>query len=85
MVTAKLALMADPRLFPYDIEVDTKDKDLVLLGKVVSESDKRAATEIVRCLEGVHAVENQMKLKPIVTRTGSRARQGHYPTCEGTV
>ncbi len=63
MVTAKLALMADPRLFPYDIEVDTKDKDLVLLGKVVSESDKRAATEIVRCLEGVHAVENRMKVE----------------------
>jgi hyperosmotically inducible protein len=63
MVTAKLALMADPRLFPYDIEVDSKDKDLVLLGKVVSESDKRAATEIVRCLEGVHAVENRMKIE----------------------
>lgn len=63
MVTAKLALMADPRLFPYDIEVDTKEKDLVLLGKVVSESDKRAATEIVRCLEGVHAVENRLKVE----------------------
>jgi len=63
MVTAKLALMSDPRLFPYDIEVDTKDKDLVLLGKVVSESDKRAATEIVRCLEGVHAVENRLKVE----------------------
>lgn len=63
MVTAKLALMADSRLFPYDIEVDTKDKDLVLLGKVVSESDKHAATEIVRCLDGVHAVENRLKVE----------------------
>ena len=64
MVTAKLALMADPHLFPYDIEVDAKDKDLVLLGKVGQESDKRVATDIVRCLEGVHAVENRLKIEP---------------------
>lgn len=64
MVTAKLALMADPHLFPYDIEVDAKDKDLVLLGKVAQESEKRGATEIVRCLEGVHAVENRLKIEP---------------------
>ena len=64
MVTAKLALMADPRLFPYEIEVDAKDKDLVLLGKVAQESDKRAATDIVRCLEGVHAVDNRLKVEP---------------------
>ena len=63
MVTAKLALMADPHLFPYDIEVDAKDKDLVLLGKVGQESDKRVATDIVRCLEGVHAVENRLKIE----------------------
>jgi hyperosmotically inducible protein len=69
MVTAKLALMADPRLFPYEIEVDTKDKDLVLLGKVSHESDKKAATEIVRCLEGVHAVENRLKVEPDATHS----------------
>ena len=63
MVTAKLALMADPHLFPYDIEVDTKDKDLVLLGKVGHEADKRVATDIIRCLEGVHAVENRLKVE----------------------
>lgn len=63
MVTAKLALMADPRLFPYDIEVDVKEKDLVLLGKVSYDSDKRVATDIVRCLEGVHAVENRLKVE----------------------
>ena len=63
MVTAKLALMADPHLFPYDIEVDAKDKDLVLLGKVGQEADKRVATDIIRCLEGVHAVENRLKVE----------------------
>ena len=63
MVTAKLALMADPRLFPYDIEVDAKDKDLVLLGKVSQESDKKTATDIVGCLEGVHAVESRLKVE----------------------
>ena len=67
MVTAKLALMGDPRLFPYDIEVDAKDKDLVLLGKVSQESDKKAATDIVGCLEGVHAVENRLKVESDAT------------------
>jgi hyperosmotically inducible protein len=69
MVTAKLALMGDPRLFPYEIEVDTKDKDLVLLGKVSQESDKKAATDIVRCLEGVHAVENRLKVESDATHS----------------
>ncbi|WP_447602181.1 BON domain-containing protein [Nitrospira sp. Nam80] len=64
MVTAKLALMADARLFPYEIEVDTKDKDLVLLGKVGNDMEKRAATDIIRCLDGVHAVENRLKVEP---------------------
>jgi hyperosmotically inducible protein len=64
IVTAKLALMADPRLFLYDIEVDTKDKDLVLLGKVASDNEKRVATDIVRCLDGVHAVENRLRVEP---------------------
>jgi hyperosmotically inducible protein len=67
MVTAKLALMADPRLFPYDIEVDVKEKDLVLLGKVSQDSDKRVAMDIVRCLEGVHAVENRLKVEADAT------------------
>ncbi|MBA2486867.1 MAG: BON domain-containing protein [Nitrospira sp.] len=69
MVTAKLALMGDPRLFPYEIEVDAKDKDLVLLGKVSQESDKKAATDIVRCLEGVHAVENRLKVESDATHS----------------
>ena len=69
MVTAKLALMADPRLFPYEIEVDAKDKDLVLLGKVSQESDKKVATDIVRCLEGVHAVENRLKVESDATHS----------------
>ncbi|MCE3222376.1 MAG: exported protein of unknown function, contains domain [Nitrospira sp.] len=69
MVTAKLALIGDPRLFPYEIEVDAKDKDLVLLGKVSQESDKKAATDIVRCLEGVHAVENRLKIESDATHS----------------
>ena len=64
IITAKLALMADSRLFPYDIEIDAKDKDLVLLGKVTSDSEKQTAADIIRCLDGVHAVENRLKVNP---------------------
>ena len=55
--------MADPRLFPYDIEVDAKDKRSRATRQVGQESDKRVATDIVRCLEGVHAVENRLKIE----------------------
>ncbi|SFM96989.1 hyperosmotically inducible protein [Nitrosomonas communis] len=64
IITAKLALMADSRLFPYDIEIDAKGKDLVLLGKVTSDSEKQTAADIIRCLDGVHAVENRLKVNP---------------------
>lgn len=68
IVTAKLALMADSRLFLYDIEVDTKDTNLILLGKVDSDSERRTAADIVRCLDGVHAVENRLKVDPDASR-----------------
>ncbi|TYP74925.1 hyperosmotically inducible protein [Nitrosomonas communis] len=64
IITAKLALMADSRLFPYDIEIDAKGKDLVLLGKVTSDSEKQTAADIIRCLDGVHAVKNRLKVNP---------------------
>lgn len=46
VLTAKLALMADPRLFPFEINVELKGDALVLSGKVPHKFHKAVAGEI---------------------------------------
>jgi osmotically-inducible protein OsmY len=48
MLTTKLALMADPRLFPYDITVEMTGEILILTGKVPDEPHKAVAGEIAK-------------------------------------
>lgn len=74
ILTAKLALMADPRLFPYEIEVEMNGQELELQGKVSSEEEKEAATEIVRSLEGVKSVVNKLKVDPNLKQELTRKR-----------
>lgn len=74
MLTAKLALMADPRLFPYDLEVDAKEQKLTLLGNVANEEQKKVAGEIIRCLQGVRSIENLLRIEPDVGRALSEKR-----------
>jgi hyperosmotically inducible protein len=50
ILTAKLALMADPRLFPYDLNVEMNGDTLTLKGKVPSDAQRQAAAEVVRSL-----------------------------------
>lgn len=51
-LTVKLALLSDQRTAPWTIEVDTKGQDVVLSGKVSSETEKLAAAEVARQVEG---------------------------------
>lgn len=62
ILTVKLALLADPRLFPYDIEVETKSDEVLLSGKVSNEAEKSIATEIVRSFPGVKSVVNKIEI-----------------------
>ena len=62
IVSIKLALMADPRLFPYDINVDMNGDVAILSGKVGSEAEKAAATEIAQAIEGVKSVTNNLEI-----------------------
>ncbi|MGQ0811773.1 MAG: BON domain-containing protein, partial [Nitrospiraceae bacterium] len=55
-------LMADPRLFPYDIEVDEKGQEVILSGKVPTDKEKAAATEVAQGLEGVKSVGNKLEV-----------------------
>lgn len=68
ILAVKLALMADPRLFPYEIEVDLKDQEAVLSGAVSNEEEKAAAAEIAQRVEGVTSVVNRLRIAKDLTR-----------------
>jgi hypothetical protein len=62
IVAIKLALMADPRLFPYEINIDMNGDVATLSGKVGSEAEKASATEIAQASEGVKSVTNNLEI-----------------------
>ncbi|HKT36370.1 MAG TPA: BON domain-containing protein [Nitrospira sp.] len=60
----KLALMADPQLFPLDIEVEMDKGKAILTGSAPTEEDKTKVTEIAGKIEGVEAVVNKLTVTP---------------------
>ena len=74
ILTVKLALMADPRLFPYELDVDTKGETAVLSGKVSTETEKMAAAEAAQTVEGIKSVTNNIEVVKDLQRTLARKR-----------
>lgn len=64
ILTVKLALMADPLLFPFEIEVEMDAHKAVLTGAVSSEDEKTKATEIAGKVEGIESVVNKLSVTP---------------------
>lgn len=62
ILTVKLALLADPRLFRYEIEVGEEGQNLALGGRVSSEEEKAAATEIARSVSDGKTVVNKLEV-----------------------
>lgn len=62
ILTVKLALLGDPRLFPYEIEVEAKAEDVTLEGKVSTEAEKAAAAEIASAVPTVKSVSNKLEV-----------------------
>lgn len=60
----KLALMADPQLFPLDIEVEMDKAKAILSGSVPTEEDKAKVTEIASKVDGVESVVNKLTVTP---------------------
>ena len=60
----KLALMADPQLFPLDIEVEMEKGKAILSGSVPTEEDKSKVAEIASKIEGVETVVNKLTITP---------------------
>ncbi len=68
-LTIKLALMASPSLFPFEMEVELDGQKAVLTGAVSSEDEKIQATEVTRKVEGVEAVANKLTVVPVLRST----------------
>ncbi len=62
ILTVKLALLADPRLFPYEIEVEAGSEEVTLSGKVSTEMEKTAAAKIASTVPTVKSVFNKLEV-----------------------
>jgi len=62
ILTVKLALLGDPRLFPYEIEVEAGSDEVTLEGKVSTEAEKAAAAEIAGTVPTVKSVVNKLEV-----------------------
>src|SRR4029077_2682736 len=62
ILTVKLALLEDPRLFPYEIEVEAGSDEVTLTGKVSTEAEKAAAAQIASTVPTVKTVSNKLEV-----------------------
>ncbi len=62
ILTVKLALLEDPRLFPYEIEVDAGSDEATLTGRVSTETEKAAAAQIASTVPTVKSVSNKLEV-----------------------
>ncbi len=62
ILTVKLALLEDPRLFPYEIEVEAGSDEVTLTGKVSTETEKAAAAKIASTVPTVKSVSNKLEV-----------------------
>jgi hyperosmotically inducible protein len=69
ILSVKLALMGDLRLFHYEIEVEDDKQVVTLSGRVSNEEDKAAATEVAQAVSGVKTVTNKLIVEKDLART----------------
>jgi hyperosmotically inducible protein len=62
ILTVKLVLLEDPRLFPYEIEVEAGSDEVTLAGKVSTEAEKAAAAKIASTVPTVKTVSNKLEV-----------------------
>jgi len=62
ILTVKLALLEDPRLFPYEIEVEAGSDEVTLSGKVSTEAEKAAAGKVASTVASVKSVSNKLEV-----------------------
>jgi hyperosmotically inducible periplasmic protein len=63
-LTLKLAFMADPRLFPYELECHVQEKSIELTGVVSREEEKTLATQLTKILLTGKEIQNNIQVQP---------------------
>ncbi len=69
ILSVKLALMGDLRLFHYEIEVEEDKQVVTLSGRVSNEEEKAAATEVAQAVSGVKTVTNKLIVEKDLAKT----------------
>lgn len=64
----KLALYADRRVSGNDIDVESKNGEVSLIGKVPDNNSKSAAVEVAKKIKGVKRVNDQLQIVPASKR-----------------
>ena len=62
ILTIKLALLEDPRLFAYEIEVEIGADEITLAGKVSTETENVAAAQLASMVPTVKSVSNKLEV-----------------------
>jgi hyperosmotically inducible protein len=63
ILSVKLALMGDSRLFHYEIEVEDDEQTITLSGRVSTEEEKAAAKDVAQKVLGVKDVVNKLTVE----------------------
>ena len=69
ILSVKLALMGDSRLFRYEVEVGDDQQTVTLTGRVSTEEEKTAATEVAQAVPGVKTVINKLAVEKDLAKT----------------
>ena len=69
ILCVKLALLGDARLFHYEIEVGDDQQTVTLTGRVSTEEEKAAATEVAQAVPTVKAVVNKLAVDKDLAKT----------------
>lgn len=74
IITVKLALLADSRLFQYEIEAEEDQQTIKLMGRVSSEEEKIVASDVARAVPGVKAVTNKLEVSKDLSQALTKKR-----------
>jgi len=72
ILSVKLALMGDSRLFHYEIEVEDDEQTVTLSGRVSTEEEKTTAKEVAQKVHGVKNVVNKLTVEKDLAKTLSK-------------
>jgi hyperosmotically inducible protein len=77
ILTVKLALLAEPRLFHYDVEVDVDQQTVTLAGRVSREEDIEDAVAVARAVPGVQSVVTKLQLDKTLAQALLKKQDEH--------